>query len=88
MNTNWQPIDTAPRDGTPFIWFHYITILTKPVTYKPEVDIVRRAWLGEKTGNGYWMGKWTSHGDADLSCGWWIPLHPEPEQAVVTSAEG
>ncbi len=77
----WRPISTAPMDGTPFIWFRYITILTKPVTYNPQVEIVRRHWLREKTGRGYWMGQYTSHGGGDLSYGWWTPLQPEPDLA-------
>ena len=82
----WKPIATAPRDGTPFIWMHYITVLhmDKPHEYDPQVDIVRRRWINEekagRQGDGFWMGKYGSRSDDQLSYGWWrpLPLAPKP----------
>lgn len=84
-----QPISTAPRDGTPFMWLHYIKVLHpggKPVEYKPYAQVIRRTWVGEKVGAGYWMGEYSSKSDYDLMHGWWLPL-PDPESQPHTSIE-
>ena len=77
--STFQPISTAPTDGTPFVWLHYIKVLNSPITLDWKVDLVRRAWIGEtsgvpRVGKGYWMGSYTSHGDDELTQGWWAPL--------------
>lgn len=79
----WRPISEAPKDGTPFVWMHYITVLhsDRPYEYKPHVDILRRAWINEekagRQGDGYWMGQYGSKSDSDASYGWCIAM-PTP----------
>lgn len=82
----WQPIATAPKDGTPFVWLRYITVIHedgRPVTYEPDVEIIRRCWglsaNAVRKGPGYWMGEYTSRSDLDLKLGWWMPLPPPRE---------
>lgn len=80
----WRDIASAPRDGTPFVWVHYITILhtDRPQEYKPYVDVLRRAWINEENvgrqGDGYWMGQYGSKSDSEVYRGYWVLLHPEP----------
>jgi hypothetical protein len=84
----WLPIETAPRDGTPFVWMHYITILhtDRPYEYEPHFEVLRRAWINEekvgRKGDGFWMGKYTSIGDARVSHGYWMPMPPLPNAAI------
>jgi len=81
----WQPIETAPRDGTPFLWLHWITVVhvDKPASYVPAVDILRRVWINEETvgrkGDGFWMGQYSSKGDNEVYLGCWMPLPPPPQ---------
>lgn len=72
----WSPIATAPRDGTPFVWLHYITMLGEVVRYEPELEVIRRAWLGPRAGPGHWMGKHCSRSDIEVAYGWWAPMPP------------
>jgi hypothetical protein len=84
----WQPIETAPRDGTPFLWLHWITVLhvDKPATYTPSVDILRRVWINEekvgRLGDGFWMGQYGSKSDSEVYLGYWMPLPPPPEKTA------
>ena len=72
--TGWQPIETAPRDGTEFLWLWVITVLGEEIEFEPQAEPLKRDWFGEeKIGNGYWMGKYTSKGDASVF-GWWKPF--------------
>lgn len=78
----WRDIASAPRDGTSFVWMHYITVLgtNGPHEYKPYVDVLRRAWINEdkvgRQGDGYWMGQYGSRSDYEVCRGYWMPLHP------------
>lgn len=81
---DWQPIESAPRDGTAFVWVHYIRVLNgpdKPDEYVPYSDVVRRHWINEekngRSGDGFWMGQYGSHSDRELECGYWKRL-PDP----------
>lgn len=77
----WKTMDSAPMDGTPFVWLHYVTVLSSPVEYKPYAEVIRRHWMkGEKKGRGFWMGQSISRSDDELRYGWWMPLAPAPDE--------
>jgi hypothetical protein len=75
---NWQPMSTAPRDGTVFVWLR-ITIVAvgKPTAYEWEARTMRRYWIAEerglpREGDGFWLAG-CSVADMDAT-GWWAPL--------------
>jgi hypothetical protein len=80
MNAPWKTMDSAPKDGTPFVWMHWVTVLSTPVTYKAYAEVVRRCWMGaEKKGDGFWMGQSISRSEDELKYGWWMPAAPLPD---------
>jgi hypothetical protein len=79
---NWQPMETAPRDGTEFVWLRRITIVAvgKPATYEFHACVMHRRWIAEerglpREGEGFWMARYGgSVPDMDARHGWWAPL--------------
>lgn len=76
----WKGMETAPRDGTPFIWLSWITILDTPIRYEPRCEIIYRNFkIGDRTVKiGHWMGRYNSRSDLDLAHGCWMPLPESP----------
>ena len=67
--SEWQPIETAPKDGT-------LVLVAHPVTMRSDTDqIVRVAWMKD--------GLWASHPSCWLvnehMPTHWMPLPPAPE---------
>lgn len=79
MSNNWQPIETAPKDGTPIIGLSpmdkfsggVIGVQWIPVTYK-------KYWGGEFKLGGYWAR--SCHTQVVETPTHWIPLPELPTQ--------
>jgi hypothetical protein len=67
----WQPIETAPRDGT-------TVLLYFPDAGKSQIDV--GYWIEWEVGDANWSNEWT---DAEIDCdpSHWMPL-PEPPEAA------
>ena len=86
----WQPIETAPKDGTRFVNMYYVTVVGVgiPARHERHFQICHRAFssLGS---SGYWTNEHISVPDHWLR-GWWVPLaHPLPAPpASLTATAG
>jgi hypothetical protein len=66
--TKWQPIETAPKDGTEIIAYRKVQ--------PPHIEAMSWADYGD-TGRWYW----TYDGDSpDVQPTHWIPIPPPPEE--------
>ena len=93
---SWQPIETAPRDGTPILIFqpnagfggeprhHYMPDgALLPGEYSYSTSDPRLQWYDDKRwAIGYWRpwGGWGNRNSTDVSPTHWMPL-PEPPDA-------
>lgn len=67
----WQPMATAPRDGTPFIHIYVVRYCGggRPDWYQPFAEPIARWWIGGRRGNSDDFGYWSTvahdrdHGD-------------------------
>lgn len=81
---DWQPMETAPRDGSEFVWLQRIIVIAagKPNTHEHEVLMMRRVWSADslgraREGDGFWMARWRgSVSDYEAKHGWWAPPPP------------
>jgi len=80
---NWQPIETAPKDGTAILVWHPEPHVSRPAdelgTYADNQTILIAWWHDYGTGNGhFYIDEKDSTGDHD----WMYPTHwmplPEP----------
>lgn len=64
----WQPIETAPKDGTPILG------LVMPPRMQASLEGPRVVkWVGE-------YGMWSMPGISGLTCSHWMPLPKAPSQ--------
>lgn len=69
MMTEWQPIETAPRDGEEFLgWFQQNGEYGRPVVcaWQPYIDLMYP-----------WHGEWNSFAEDKITH--WMPLPHPPE---------
>lgn len=76
MRFQWQPMATAPRDRTSFVYLRTITHVggsSRPIDIVPELGIFHRTGVDPKCG-GYWLHSQHefSVGDYEMRLGYWM----------------
>lgn len=97
--SGWQPIETAPKDGTPILIFQpsgqrnsYMPIdALKEGEFTYRWDDPRLLWFDDaRWAIGYWRpypnGGWGNRNSATVTPSHWMPLPTPPEQAAEQSA--
>jgi hypothetical protein len=75
--SEWQPIDTAPRDGS-FFLMHRPGMEPDVVNWPPDYSLGKWHWLDETDDNDRYSSGWRGH-IADYDGTHWMPLPPPPE---------
>lgn len=76
MQVNWQPIETAPKDGRPILIYVRGPGREGPVGYFDVGRWIEREYF---TGGKYWAFNVTMFGDATE----WMPLPDPPKNQIV-----
>lgn len=82
MRFDWQPMDTAPRDGSTFVHLGICCYgalpgdPVRPITIGPDVNPILRAWFGDRPADG--SGGYLRHAQANCSLrdrgGYWMTV--------------
>ena len=78
----WQPIDTAPKDGSMFLcWVSAIRYGDRDDGSPDQADVSAAdfcEWRDMGDGDGFWMPYASPHGDGELVTHW-MPITPPSE---------